>query len=173
MQVSKQADILMLFFLMENMFSLDVKKANWKYYEEKTLHDSSLSLSTHSVLASDMGDKELAYSLFERAASIDLGPNMKTSNEGIHSASFGGIWQCVVYGFGGVRMLNGRLRIEPKLPDSWHRLDFDLIWHGQRLLISADESGFEVVNTTGTEDVKFDYCGKEYTVADTVEIQYE
>jgi hypothetical glycosyl hydrolase len=173
MQVSKQADILMLFFLMENMFSLDVKKANWKYYEEKTLHDSSLSLSTHSVLASDMGDKELAYSLFERAASIDLGPNMKTSNEGIHSASFGGIWQCVVYGFGGVRMLNGRLRIEPKLPDSWHRLDFDLIWHGQKLLISADESGFEVVNTTGTEEVKFDYCGKEYTVADTVEIQYE
>jgi hypothetical glycosyl hydrolase len=162
----------MLFFLMEDMFTLAVKQANWKYYEARTLHDSSLSLSTHCVLASDMGEKDLAYSLFHRAAEIDLGPNMKTSNEGIHSASFGGLWQCVVYGFGGVRMLNGRLRIEPKLPKAWKQLDFDLIWHGQRLEISAGISGFAVVNTTGTEAVRFDCCGTEYTVSDQVEIKY-
>jgi hypothetical glycosyl hydrolase len=172
MQVSKQADILMLFFLMENMFSLEVKQANWKYYEAKTLHDSSLSLSTHCVLASDMGEKELAYSLFNRASRIDLGPNMKTSDDGIHSASIGGIWQCVVYGFGGVRMLNGKLRIEPKLPESWHRLEFDIIWQGQRLEVEADESGFTVVNVTGTEPVQFDWNGTTYTVSDQVKIQY-
>ncbi|MGL6120777.1 MAG: hypothetical protein ACRC0V_09755, partial [Fusobacteriaceae bacterium] len=50
-QVSKQADIMVLFYLLENKFSTDVKKANWDYYEPKTLHDSSLSLSTHCVLA--------------------------------------------------------------------------------------------------------------------------
>jgi hypothetical glycosyl hydrolase len=172
MQVSKQADILMLFFLMENMFSLEVKQANWKYYEAKTLHDSSLSLSTHCVLASDMGEKELAYSLFNRASRIDLGPNMKTSDDGIHSASIGGIWQCVVYGFGGVRMLNGKLRIEPKLPESWHRLEFDIIWQGQRLEVEADESGFTVVNVTGTEPVQFDWNGTTYTVSEKVKIQY-
>lgn len=173
MQVSKQADIMMLFFLMENMFSLDVKRANWKYYEARTLHDSSLSLSTHCVLASDMGEEDLAYTLFNRATRIDLGPNMKTSDDGIHSASIGGIWQCVVYGFGGVRMLNGELRIEPKLPKTWHRLKFDIIWHGQRLEVSADKKGFTVVNATGTESVQFSWHGTVYMVRDTVSIQYQ
>ncbi|MGL4904663.1 MAG: hypothetical protein ACRC34_04120, partial [Cetobacterium sp.] len=95
-QVSKQADIMVLFYLLENRFSHDVKVANWNYYEPKTLHDSSLSLSTHCVLASDMNDKEMAYDLFRRASEIDLGPNMKSSDHGIHAASLGGIWQCIV-----------------------------------------------------------------------------
>lgn len=173
MQVSKQADIMMLFFLMENMFSLDVKRANWKYYEARTLHDSSLSLSTHCVLASDMGEEDLSYSLFNRASRIDLGPNMKTSDDGIHSASIGGIWQCVVYGFGGVRMLNGELRIEPKLPKTWNSLKFNIIWHGQRLEISADKNGFTVANTTGSSPVSFSWNGTVYTVEDQVSIQYK
>ncbi len=172
MQVSKQADIMMLFFLMENMFSLDVKRANWKYYEARTLHDSSLSLSTHCVLASDMGESDLAYELFNRATRIDLGPNMKTSDDGIHSASVGGIWQCVVYGFGGVRMLNGELRIEPKLPKTWHHLKFNIIWHGQRLEVAADKEGFSVVNVTGTEPVAFSWHGTVYTLENEIRINY-
>ena len=99
MQVSKQADIMILFLLMEDLFSLDVKKANWNYYEPKTLHDSSLSLSTHVILASDMKDKELAYNLFERAIRIDMGENMKSSDHGIHAASIAGMFlttECVI-----------------------------------------------------------------------------
>ena len=46
MQVSKQADILIMFLLLEDEFSAQVKRANWNYYEPRTLHDSSLSLST-------------------------------------------------------------------------------------------------------------------------------
>ena len=42
MQVSKQADILILFLLLENQFDASVKRANWNYYEPRTLHDSSL-----------------------------------------------------------------------------------------------------------------------------------
>jgi hypothetical glycosyl hydrolase len=66
-QVSKQADVILLLDLLEQLFDNDVKKDNWAYYEPKTLHDSSLSLSTHSILASDLGDKELAYKLFKKA----------------------------------------------------------------------------------------------------------
>ena len=57
-QVSKQADILILFYLLENYFTEEIKKANWNYYEPRTLHDSSLSLSTHCILANDVGDKK-------------------------------------------------------------------------------------------------------------------
>lgn len=170
MQVSKQADIMILFFLMENLFSLEVKKANWNYYEPKTLHDSSLSLSTHCILATDMGDYDMAYHLFQRASHIDLGENMKSSNDGIHSASIGGIWQCIVYGFGGVRMLNGELRIEPKLPEKWSSLSFEILWHGQRLQISVDKKQLIVKNQTKKEGINFKNKDNLYNVDDEIRI---
>ncbi|GAA0381343.1 glycoside hydrolase family 65 protein [Paenibacillus motobuensis] len=147
MQISKQADIMMLFFLLENKFAPEVKLANYEYYEEKTLHDSSLSLSTHSILASDFGDKELAYHLFKRAAEIDLGPKAHSSDAGIHAASLGGIWECVVMGFAGVRMLDGQLHLAPKLPDHWEKLSFPLHWQGKLLEISITPQQISITNT--------------------------
>jgi hypothetical glycosyl hydrolase len=147
-QVSKQADIMVLFYLLEDLFDQDVKRANWEYYEPKTLHASSLSLSTHCVLANDMGDEEMAYALYQRIHGIDLGPNMKTSNHGIHAASMGGIWQSVVNGFGGVRMLNGKLRISPKLPKAWSNLSFEINWQGD--IIKVDVTKDQVIITKKT-----------------------
>ncbi|WP_081707747.1 glycoside hydrolase family 65 protein [Bacillus massiliigorillae] len=171
-QVSKQADIMVLFYLLEDLFSQDVKKANWEYYEPKTLHDSSLSLSTHCVLASDMGDKEMAYNLFNKACAIDLGPNMKTSDHGIHAASLGGIWQCVVNGFGGVRMLNGKLRIVPALPEKWTSLTFPIFWQGDRLEVTVTKNTLTVKKVTNNnEEITFT-CGEtEYTVKDQVVVE--
>ncbi len=160
-QVCKQADCLVLFYLLEDEFTPEVKKASWKYYEERTIHDSSLSLSTHSVQAADMGEVDMAYDLFRRAATIDLGPYMGTSDSGIHAASFGGVWECVVYGFGGVRMLDGKLRIEPKLPKNWDSLTFTLLWKGQKLQVSVDKDGVNVVNMTGTAPVTVTINGTE------------
>jgi hypothetical glycosyl hydrolase len=135
LQISKQADVLMLFFLLEDRFPESIKNANYAYYEEKTLHDSSLSLSTHSILAGDFGDHELAYRLFRRAAEIDLGPFPHSSDTGIHAASLGGIWECVVLGFAGARMLDGELHLNPRLPEHWTELSFPLYLQDQRLNI--------------------------------------
>ena len=170
-QVSKQADIMILFFLMEDMFPLDVKKANWNYYEPRTLHDSSLSLSTHCILANDMGDYHMAYNLFRRACLIDLGPNMKSSDDGIHAASIGGIWQSIVYGFGGVRMLNGNLRIEPKLPKTWSSLEFKIIWKGQTLNITVKKDILIIENKTKEKEVTVHIYGNSYNIIDKLEIK--
>lgn len=151
-QVSKQADIMILFYLLEDLFEKEVKTANWRYYEPKTLHDSSLSLSTHSILASDLGDTDLAYDLFEKAANIDLGPNMKSSDHGIHAASIGGLWQCVVNGFGGVRMLNGKLRIAPHLPDAWSRLKFPITIMGDVVEVEITKNRIMLAKTTKEND---------------------
>lgn len=159
-QVSKQADVLVLFFLLEDLFSQEVKKASWKYYEARTLHDSSLSLFTHSVLACDMGEKTMAYDLFQKAAAIDLGPFMGSSNAGIHAASFGGVWECVVYGFGGVRMLGGRLRINPLLPDAWTKLSYTIIWKGQKLAVEVTKDSVSVKNMTGTKQAEIEVNGE-------------
>lgn len=171
-QVSKQADTLVLFFLLENEFSLDVKKATWEYYEKRTIHDSSLSLSTHSVLASDMGEKKLAYDLFQKASMIDLGPFMGSSNAGVHAASFGGVWQCVVYGFGGVRMLDGHLRINPALPDSWEMLSYTLMWKGQKLAVEITKDTVQIQNLTGSRVVELEVAGEQKTVDGELKVLY-
>ena len=163
-QVCKQADCLVLFYLLEDEFPAEVKKASWDYYVERTLHDSSLSLSTHSVMAADMGDDEMAYDLFKRSCAIDLGPYMGTSDAGIHAASFGGIWQCAVYGFGGLRMLDGRLRIEPRLPEAWDRLSYTVMWKGEKLGVTVTRDGVDVENLTGHKKVSLTVCGKEITI---------
>lgn len=170
MQVSKQADILIMFLLLENQFDMSVKRANWSYYEPRTLHDSSLSLSTHCILASDMGSKKLAYELFQRAAAIDMGPNMKSSDPGIHAASIAGIWQSVVFGFGGVRMLEGKLRINPNLPDSWNSLSFHIYWRGQKLLVQITHDTLRLTNQTGTAPVSLSVHGRRCELTDTLEL---
>jgi len=167
-QVSKQADVLILFLLMENLFSLDVKKANWDYYEPRTLHDSSLSLSTHAVLAADMRNGALAEELFRRCTVIDLGENMKTSDAGIHTASIGGIWQSAVYGFGGVRMIDGRLQVSPVLPDTWKRLHFYIFWRGQKLSVEITKEELLITNITGTDNISIYVYGEEITFREKI-----
>lgn len=172
MQISKQADVLILMYLLENKFSSDVKKACWEYYEPKTLHDSSLSLSTHSVLASDLNDHDLAYALYKRAAEIDLGPNMKSSDHGIHAASLGGLWQCIANGFAGIRMLDGKLRIEPHLPDKWLSLSLVIYWQGEKIDIKIGQN--ELVLTKAPSDKRTEIAcfGKVYGFNDTIKIAY-
>ena len=110
----------------------------------------------------------MAYDLFRRAAAIDMGPNMKTSDAGIHAASIAGIWQSVVFGFGGVRMLEGRLRIDPKLPKAWSALDFYIYWKGQKLHVEIDKTALKVTNLTATAPVTLSVNGTEHTFTDVL-----
>lgn len=172
MQVTKQADVVLLLYLLEQIgspFAREVVQANFEYYEPRTTHDSSLSLSTHTIVANDIGDEDLAYSLFQRAARIDLGPYMHSSDEGIHAASIGGIWQSAVFGFAGLRLVDGKLRINPRLPKQWKKLEFTIYWQGQPLSISLDHSVLRV-KAENKEKVSFEVFGTTYETDDHIEI---
>ena len=170
-QVCKQADNLLLILLMESAFTPEVKRANWDYYEPRTLHDSSLSLSTHCILANDMGDYTLAYELFGRACNIDIGPNLHSSNEGIHAGSIGGIWQCTVLGFGGLRQLGDKVRLKPSLPDNWTKLSFYCYIKGQKLFIEITDEKICIENQTRTGKVELEINDKMYVVDERLELQ--
>ena len=172
-QVVKQADVVMLLYLLEHKFSKEVKKANYDYYEKRTLHDSSLSLSTHSILASDIDEKDLAYKLFQEATKIDLGENMKTSDHGIHAASLGGLWQIVVNGFGGVRMVGGNLRINPKLPENWSRFTFSFMWRGNKLDIELTKECIKIeVKDEILEEIEILVYDKKYVLNQILKIKF-
>lgn len=179
LQVTKQADTLLLFYLLQQTFlqedihlSTAIKEANFYYYEAKTLHDSSLSLATHSILANDIGDTELAYSLFRKSTEVDLGPRMNTSDDGIHAASIGGIWKATIFGFAGVRLVDGKLRINPKLPKQWNHMKFTIYWQGQPItfFLTATTLSIKVENK---KKIEFEIYGQHYECDDVLKIDFE
>ncbi|GKU83589.1 glycoside hydrolase family 65 protein [Niallia sp. NCCP-28] len=167
MQITKQADVVILQLLLEKNFTTEVKKANFSYYEPRTLHDSSLSLSSHSILANDLGEDEMAYALFRRAAEIDLGPKMDSSDHGVHAASIGGIWMAAVLGFAGVRVLDGKLRINPTLPKHWKEMNFNIFWKGQKVAIKITK---DMLKLECKEPIAFETFGKKYEGHGEIEI---
>jgi hypothetical glycosyl hydrolase len=169
-QVTKQASVVMLVYLLEEKFNEAVKAANFKYYEPITLHDSSLSLSTHSVVAADVDDLDLSYELFRKASEIDLGPNMKSSDLGVHAASLGGIWQIIACGFGGLRMIGGELRINPKLPSPVRSIRYPITWKGNPLEVTVSEGAIIIVNN-GDTSVRLTVSNIEYTVEKRLELK--
>ncbi|RFE01032.1 glycoside hydrolase family 65 protein [Streptococcus parauberis] len=165
MQVTKQADVLLLLFLFENLFDKDIKEKNWHYYEPKTTHDSSLSLSTHALLAADLGLMEKSYQLFKEACEIDMGEYMHSSDEGIHAASTGGIWNAVIFGYGGLRVLDGKLRIEPNLPKEWNSLNYEIEFQSAVVKVEVTK---ESVTISTDREISFEHKGKMYSVQNTI-----
>ncbi|WP_281863914.1 glycoside hydrolase family 65 protein [Planomicrobium okeanokoites] len=176
-QVTKQADIVLLFFLMEQTFLKDdprfsrkAKKENFFYYEARTLHDSSLSLSTHAIAASQIGEQELAYSLFRKTCEIDMGPNMHSSDDGIHAAAIAGIWKAAVFGFAGVRQADGSLQINPRMPKEWRHMRFSIFWQGELLQLDITEKRLKI-RSDSQREIQFETNGVVYTFEDSIEVQ--
>jgi len=142
--VLKQADVVMLMFLLRDQYSQKVKEVNWSFYEPRTLHDSSLSYSVHSIIATDINRLKEAYEYFIKAAKIDIGEDMKSSDDGLHAASLGGIWLAVINGFAGIKVLGDKLDIDPKLPEKWENLKFNIIWRGDRYNFEIDRGKIRV-----------------------------
>ncbi|MBL1229767.1 glycoside hydrolase family 65 protein [Enterococcus sp. BWB1-3] len=170
MQITKQADVLLLLYLFEGLFSHELKLKNFDYYEPKTTHDSSLSLSTHAILAADLGKLDESYEFFKKACNIDMGEYMKSSDDGIHAGSLGGIWQMIVFGYGGVRMIEGQLRIEPHLPNAWKELTYGFDYQGQSITVKVTSDGFELTKEANGADITFISKGKNYTLKDRLQL---
>jgi hypothetical glycosyl hydrolase len=121
-------------------------------------------------MANDLGNSDLSYSLYRKAATIDMGMNMKSSDHGIHGASLGGVWQIIVCGFGGIRMVDGELRIEPKLPREISQIIYPVYWKGNLLEVIAKHNTLQI-NNKGAECVSFINSGRKYQVNSNSEIK--
>ncbi len=136
-QVVKQADVLMLAFMLPELMPRHVVDANYRYYEPRTAHGSSLSPPVHAVVAARCGHVADALTYFRMSAQIDLGSEMGNAAYGVHMATLGGLWQAAVFGFGGARPEGPGLRLDPHLPAGWTRLSFPFMWRGGRLRVHA------------------------------------
>ncbi|HEU4491166.1 MAG TPA: glycosyl hydrolase family 65 protein [Jiangellales bacterium] len=137
-KVSKQADVLMLFFLLstdELRAIIEQLGYDWdplllqrtvEYYRERTSHGSTLSKIVHSwVLART--DRKLAWDLFVEALESDISDVQGgTTPEGVHLGAMAGTIDLVQRGFTGLQLREERLWFEPRLPDELQELRFRL-----------------------------------------------
>ncbi|HEY9801080.1 MAG TPA: glycoside hydrolase family 65 protein, partial [Leptolyngbyaceae cyanobacterium] len=136
-QVLKQPDVLMLLYLMrpsaEFPYNEKALATNWDYYAPRTdiTYGSSLGPAIHAILAADLGKSTTAYERFMQALMVDLEDRRGNANDGIHGASAGGIWQAVIFGFGGIQLTEQGPIANPHLPPTWTSLKFQLHWRGQ------------------------------------------
>jgi len=152
-QVIKQADVIMLMYLLGSEYTQEQKLRNWEFYEPRTIHDSSLSAAIHSAFACDIGLEHEAYRYFSKAARIDLGDEMANSAHGLHAAALGGLWQAVFHGFAGIRLAADGLSIKPALPKEWERLELKLWYKGAQLSLTCTPAGGKVELLTAAQVV--------------------
>ena len=114
--------------------------ANFRYYEPRCGHGSSLSGAMHGLVAARLGYSELALRYFRQAAAIDLADTHTTIAAGLHMAALGGTWLTAVFGFAGLSLQGDGIGLDPKLPASWRSLEFGVQWRGRRLKVRIDRA---------------------------------
>ena len=130
-KIIKQPDVVMLLHLLWDDYPPEVREANFRYYEPRCGHGSSLSPSIHALVAARLGDLALATRYFRQAMDIDLANNMGNAAGGVHAAALGGLWQAVVFGFAGLRLTDHGPEYQPNLPPHWGGLSMRFTWRGQ------------------------------------------
>jgi alpha,alpha-trehalose phosphorylase len=163
-QVLKQADVVLAMFLQGDHFSNEQKRNNFEYYDPITTGDSTLSGVVQSIIAAEVGYRDLALRYFYNALFVDLADLHDNVSDGVHVASTGGVWNILAYGFGGMRDYNGKITFDPRLPASWSGLTFQITLRGTRIKVdlTSREIAFTVVEGDRAE---FSVRGEAVTVS--------
>jgi beta-phosphoglucomutase family hydrolase len=143
-KVAKQADTLMLFYvlkpemvkqLIENMgYQLpdDFLEKNFDYYIQRTSHGSTLSRVVHGWVAGLIGRDDLAWQLFREALVSDYDDIQGgTTAEGIHTGVMAGTVMAVMNLYGGVDLSGEVPVIKPRLPKQWNALSFQFTFRNE------------------------------------------
>ena len=133
-QAVKQADVVALIALLPEEFPGAMAETNFRHYEPRCAHGSSLSAGMHALVAARLGDAEMALRYLRETAAtdLDLDPN---SAGGVRIAGLGALWQAAILGFAGLDLRGDTLGIDPGLPPQWRSLSFRVCWRGRSVAI--------------------------------------
>lgn len=156
-KVSKQADVLMIFYLFPLFEIIDIFKRlgitldkrtikkNFDYYAKRTSHGSSLSNIVHCFVAQQLEMYDQAWHLFVDALNSDFYDTQGgTTREGIHIGLMGGSLDIAVRGFAGIDVLEDRIRVNPHLPEKWQRLKLKCCYQGRWIFLTITKNQVEI-----------------------------
>jgi trehalose/maltose hydrolase-like predicted phosphorylase len=157
-KLSKQADVLMIFYLLpaaeiQELFhrlgypfdpDKDVR-ANVEYYLARTAHGSTLSWVVHSWVLARL-DRRRSWELFLQALRSDIDDIQGgTTHEGIHLGAMAGTVDLIQRCYGGVHTRGDVMWFDPALPDELPSLRFRLHYRGHRLDVVIARDSLTVV----------------------------
>lgn len=175
-KITKQADVLMLFYLFSSEeltyllqrlgynFDPATIPAHIDYYTPHTTLGSSLSGIVHSWVIARR-DRKNAWNPFRQALSRDVEGGLEsTTHEGIHLGSLAGAVDIIQRGFTGLVIRNNVLWLNPLFPDELKKFEFKLNYRGcwLQLFFNHDhctvffERGAEGKITIGFRDKVYD-----------------
>jgi kojibiose phosphorylase len=152
-KIIKQADVVALSALLWEKWPVEVHAANFRYYEPRTAHGSSLGPALHALVAARLGNRALAQAYFRQAAEIDLADNMGNAAGGLHMGALGGLWQAAVFGAAGLQLREDGIAVDPHLLQGWVKMAFPVQWRERlvRLRFEANPRRIEVAVERGGE----------------------
>ena len=177
-QVSKQADVGMLFYLfttpeletlLERLgyaFTNETQQRNIAYYMQRTSHGSTLSKMVLASVIHDL-DHEEGCRLFLEALRSDIDDVQRgTTPEGIHLGAMAGTVAIVLHRYAGVSIGPKGVVFRPALPERLTHVRFRLHWRGrwldvditrERLRLTADRDRSEPLPVTvGDEEYRLE-----------------
>jgi alpha,alpha-trehalase len=187
-KASKQADVLMLFYL----FSRDMLRQlfdrlgypfdeqtipkNIDYYRKRTSNGSTLSNVINSwVLA--RSDRPVSWQLFTEALRSDLDDVQGgTTPEGIHLGAMAGTVDLIERGYTGLELRHNALYFNPTLPDALSSLSIRLRYRGHSLAVQVAGGQLSVRSMPSDRGPIRVGCGevvKELQSGETLQFQIE
>ncbi len=143
-QAVKQPDVLAATVRFEELYSEKIRRANWRFYNDRTLHGSSLSFPGMAFAAARCGLNDEALYNLQKSARMDLDDVNLDTERGVHVSGAAVAWQAIVFGFGGLTPKADRLELRPNLPRQWEFLKFTVHWHGQRVSFELRKDAVEI-----------------------------
>lgn len=149
----KQADVLQGLYFLQHLYDKDTIRRNFEFYEPRTVHESSLSPCIHSILAAKLNKEDKAYELYLRTARLDLDNYNNDTEDGCHITSMAGTWMSVVEGFGGLKVKNDMLTLEPFIPGKWDSFSFKVMFRDTLIKVSVSKDTIKI-NNESEKDIK-------------------
>ncbi len=155
-KASKQADVLMLFYLLSadelqaifDRLGYDFDEASIPttidYYLQRTSHGSTLSRVVHAWVVA-RSDRERSWEFFEDALRSDLDDTQGgTTAEGVHLGAMAGSVDLLGRCYLGIEMRDGVIWFDPLLPVEVRSLSLGIRYQRQWLTVSAEQGRFTV-----------------------------
>ncbi|MHA1719540.1 MAG: beta-phosphoglucomutase family hydrolase [Promethearchaeota archaeon] len=177
-KVSKQADTLMIFYLLDIKeiadifeqlsynYSKDILKKNFDYYYKRTSHGSTLSSVVHSYLAELLKYEDLSYKLFLNSLESDYSDIQNgTTGEGIHTGVMGGTILLCLFSYVGLNLRFDNIQINPRLPKTWHKLKFSFCFKKDIYYFKITSTAIKIkIKNYSQKNIKISIANKEISI---------
>lgn len=90
--------------------------------------------------------------MYLRTARLDLDNYNNDTEDGLHITSMAGSYLSIVQGFGGLRIKDQTLYLNPHCPAQWKGYGFQILLNNEPIKIEVSQSGHRITNL-GTKEI--------------------